>query len=76
MGDFFNIRTGQTLTESEYYNLIKDVDYTCCDFNNNVWISGNIANTDYGWQLYFNQSQLIWGLSGGIWGVATVSNWG
>lgn len=53
MGNFQNIRTGQVLTKCEYYDSIKDVEYTCCDQDDNVWIGEGMAKTDYQWQQYW-----------------------
>ena len=55
---YYNIRTGETLTQEKFSARICDVDYTCCSQFENVWISGNVAKNEYQWQVYFIENNL------------------
>lgn len=52
---FYNIATGQYLSECDFYALVKDTNYTCCSQSENVWIAqpNNLAFNEYQWQQYF-----------------------
>ncbi len=58
MATFFNIRTGQTLTQAEFATLVCETDYTCCSQYENVWLGFGMAKNEYQWQLYFNANNL------------------
>lgn len=58
MATYYNIRTGETLTQEDFSARICDVDYTCCSQFENVWISGNVAKNEYQWQVYFIENNL------------------
>lgn len=52
---FYNITTGQWLSECNLWYLVKDTVYDCCSQSLNVWIAkpNNIALNEYQWQQYF-----------------------
>lgn len=52
---FFNIATGQTLRECDFYALVSGTVYDCCNQSQNVWIAqpNNLAFNEYQWQQYF-----------------------
>lgn len=52
MADFYNIRTGETLTPCEFYSLVISTDFDCCNTMQEVWIGDNIARTWYEWFLF------------------------
>ena len=58
MPNYYNIRTGETLTQEEFSALICDADYDCCNQYANVWMSGNVAKNEYQWQQYFIENNL------------------
>lgn len=51
--NFFNLATGQTLNECDFYAHITGTDWSCCATDDEVWISGNKALTNTEWYAWF-----------------------
>lgn len=52
---FYNIATGETLSQCDFYALVSEEVYDCCSQSLNVWIAqpNNLAFNEYQWQQWF-----------------------